>query len=228
MFQGNEVQDRYEPLLLEHLIMSNNRITYLHHDLFKHLPNLILLELNNNPIDHINRDTERALHSLKKLKVSIGGFLRVGCGNISLPILFFQVLNFAQIGISNVPDMLFEAIPIETLFLNENHFVEIPRSLSQSSTIKYLNLNDNPIREINSKSFTKLIRLQELHLCGMKNLSKINENTFLSLVNLETLQCSFNPNLHFIHPKAFSWKTNRKLKEVNWVRFIDDLLLYEG
>ncbi|XP_065221430.1 chondroadherin-like [Planococcus citri] len=193
IFRGNEIRDRFEPLPLEHLILSNNHITYLHRDLFKYLPNLITLELNDNPLNHFTPDTERALHSLKKLRI----------------------LNLANVGISHIPNQLFEAIPIETLFLNENNLAEIPNSLSQSSTIRYLSLNENPLREINSKSFAKLIRLQELHISGMKNLSRIEENTFVSLMNLESLTCSFNEKLEFIHPKAFAWRIHRKLKVLN-------------
>lgn len=119
-----------------------------------------------------------------------------------------------NIGIAHVPDMLFETIPIATLFLNGNHLARIPKSLSESSTIKYLNVNDNPIEEINSLSFAKLMRLQELEISGMKNLTRITENAFSPLINMEVLRCSFNPNLKFVHPKVFASKNN-KLKEVS-------------
>lgn len=168
-------------------------------------------------MNHINAETERALHSLKKLKVRHIKFHIVATMILSVTVIlriYLQILSMAEVGISQIPNMLFEAIPIVSLYLNENRLVEVPSSLSQSSTIRYLNLNANPIREIDAKSFTKLIRLQELHLSGMKNLTQIKENAFLTLVNLGILQCSFNPNLRLIHERAFSSKTNRKLKEV--------------
>ncbi len=111
----------------------------------------------------------------------------------------------AHTQLKHIPEFFFAAMPLRMLFLNENNFDQVPRSISGAGrTLQYLNLNDNPIPEINAESFYELSSLEELHLNGMKKLQRINRHAFCSLTKLKILHCSYNPLLRFIHSDAFS------------------------
>lgn len=114
-------------------------------------------------------------------------------------------------------DVFFIKIAVRSLFLNGNFFAEVPRSLRHvGDHLEYLNLNDNPIHEIDSQSFVGLSKLRELHLNAMDALTSIREHAFSPLHSLSILRCSYNPLLSFVHPKAFhELKRHWNVKEVS-------------
>ena len=69
VFQGPFVSNQYEPIPLKTLLLGYNQIHSINKDAFDHLPQLERLELNNNPLVVIDRPTEIALSSIRKLKV---------------------------------------------------------------------------------------------------------------------------------------------------------------
>lgn len=109
----------------------------------------------------------------------------------------------ANTGISEFPvDMFSQLLNVQTLYLNGNHFTVIPKEI-QDMPLAFLNMNANPISQLDSDSFTGLDELQELIISGMPILTSIGSGTFAPLKKLTTLHMSHNPSLENIHYDSF-------------------------
>ena len=238
VFQGPFVSNQYEPIPLKTLLLGYNQIHSINKDAFDHLPQLERLELNNNPLVVIDRPTEIALSSIRKLKVcfltskitsnfkDFGTKSRklraapidgVGCPRsifvnlkLSLTTSFIfwlmnqQILNLAQTQLETIPEGLLHSLrSLQVLILNGNQLTTVPVELQRAPNLAFLNLNDNPIKKLDSTSFQGLSSLQQLNISAMDRLESIEEKTFSPLHSLRELYCSFNPSLRKIHSKAF-------------------------
>jgi hypothetical protein len=82
-------------------------------------------------------------------------------------------------------------------------------------SLQKLNLNDNPIPELDEDSFRGLLLLRELNISAMSHLGRIGPSTFTHLRSLEILFCSYNHNLTEIDEEAFGYGViDWTLKEV--------------
>lgn len=105
---------------------------------------------------------------------------------------------------------------VQTLYLNGNHFQQIPSEI-RNSPLAYLNMNANPISHFDNESFVGLDELQQLIISGMPKLTDIGSGTFAPLKKLVILQMSYNPCLSYIHDDAFrdqSTKMQWSLRQV--------------
>ncbi|XP_016656809.1 carboxypeptidase N subunit 2 [Acyrthosiphon pisum] len=170
------------------LKLGYNNIHSLPPNFFQYLTKLEMLELNNNPLLVIDQNTEISLGYLTNL----------------------QVLDLANTGISDVPtDAFSQLFNVQTLYLNGNQFQNIPKGI-RNMPLAYLNMNANPISNLDSESFVGLDQLQELIVSGMPNLTDVGCGTFAPLKKLITLHMSHNPKLSNIHYDAFVDNTSQQ------------------
>jgi len=85
---------------------------------------------------------------------------------------------------------------LSEIILNDNHFLEVPASLSIiGSSLEDLQINKNPIEIIHSQSFNGLEKLEKLSISFMDDLKSVEKESFHNLKMLKVLHCSGNKNL---------------------------------
>ncbi|XP_050535618.1 leucine-rich repeat neuronal protein 1-like [Daktulosphaira vitifoliae] len=200
--------DEQNPLALKVLKLGHNNIHSLQPNCFENFINLETLELNNNPFLFIDQNTEISLNLLHNLKT----------------------LHLANVGLSKFPEDSFTQTNIEVLYLNGNDFTTVPKGIV-AMPLAFLNLNANPISDLNSGSFIGLDKLQQLIISSMPFLTNIESGTFAPLPKLITLQMSYNPKLNFIHYDAFrnasmkhKWSLRQLFLNNNALSYIDSKL----
>ncbi|KAG6443873.1 hypothetical protein O3G_MSEX003089 [Manduca sexta] len=188
-FEGRFSPEEYEPLTsMRVLSLAYNDLHSLNQDLFEHLPELEELDLSGNPLTTIDHVTLIAISSLPMMKV-----LRMrSCQLTEIPEKFLHTPRF-----------------LERLDISDNRLTAVPQELEETKNLVYLNLNQNPIVELNMESedypgFPRLRKLQELHMCNMQSLRRIGAGALAGLENLVRLHLSYNPSLEFIDPKALA------------------------
>uniref|UniRef100_A0A1B6D9I9 LRRCT domain-containing protein n=1 Tax=Clastoptera arizonana TaxID=38151 RepID=A0A1B6D9I9_9HEMI len=194
VLKGRYAPDRYEPLPIRVLLLGNNEIHSLNRRVFEHLNYLKELRLDHNPLEVIDDNTQMALQSLPELKI----------------------LDLAKTGLTHLPSDLFQHFELNSLYLNGNQLTSVPDSLgSLAHSLRLININENPIKELNEDSFLGLRNLEDIIASGLSELTAIKANTFSNLENLKTVSCSYNSKLTEIDPFAF-WDHKGKffLKEL--------------
>ncbi|XP_059611876.1 tsukushi [Phlebotomus argentipes] len=188
-FRGRFSTQRYEPIDLEELNLSHNKIRSLERKIFEHLPRLKTLSLAYNPMVEFDPMTLAALCSLPKI----------------------EHLDFSYMGLSAIPDDIFRGKPkLRELLLQGNNFHAVPESLALlGKSLKSLYIGVNPVEELTEQSFMGLTNLVHLNISFMPNLLEIREHTFSQLTNLEMLMCSDNPQL-----AQFDMESLRSLKSL--------------
>ncbi|XP_045538461.1 leucine-rich repeat neuronal protein 2-like isoform X2 [Papilio machaon] len=188
-FEGRFSPEEYEPLAaMRKLSLAHNELHSLHQDLFEHLPELTELDLSGNPLATIDHVTLIAISSLPMLKV-----LRMrSCQLTEIPDKFLHTPRY-----------------LERLDISDNQLTAVPQELEETKNLLYLNLNQNPIVKLDMTSedypgFPRLRKLQELHMCNMRELRSIESGALAGLENLQRLHVSFNPKLTFIDPRALA------------------------
>lgn len=95
-----------------------------------------------------------------------------------------------------------KVLHIKSLTLSANQMTSVP-SLPESH-LMYLNLDGNPITEIQEGDFAQLKDLQVLSLSGLDKLHQIQPYSFNRLQNLQVLDLSNNSKLSSLNPAVFS------------------------
>lgn len=191
VFHGPYSSQRYDPLSIVILDLGSNQIHALSPHSFEHLPNLMELRLNNNPLKVLSPGTLMALGSPANL----------------------QTLDLAYTGLSDLPETFVQLSSVrhklQLLYLNGNQFSRVPQTLAAlGDSLQKLNLNDNPISELDEDSFRGLLLLRELNISAVSHLRRIGPSTFTHLRSLEILFCSYNHNLTEIDKEAFGYGDN--------------------
>ncbi|KAM3955508.1 toll-like receptor 1 [Aphomia sociella] len=188
-FEGPYSPEEYEPLSsMRTLNLAYNDFHSLQQDAFEHLPELVELDLSGNPLTTIDQVTLVAISSLPMLKT----------------------LRLRSCQLKEIPDkFLHTPRYLERLDISDNQLTSVPQELEETKNLLYLNLNQNPIveLEVNSEDypgFPNLRKLKELHMCNMPVLKQIGLGAMAGLENLESLHMSNNPQLTFLDPKALA------------------------
>ncbi|CAH0404485.1 unnamed protein product [Chilo suppressalis] len=115
---------------------------------------------------------------------------------------------------------------LEYLDISDNLLTRVPKELNLVEKLLYLNINQNPIRELNINTQyasywspwgrpPRLLRLKELHICNMPVLTEIGPGALGYVENLEKLHLSFNPQLRHISPTALT-RPAKKWEGYEW------------
>ncbi|XP_053621887.1 leucine-rich repeat neuronal protein 3-like [Plodia interpunctella] len=188
-FEGRYSAEEYEPLRsMRTLDLSYNNLHSLHQDLFEHMPELSELNLSGNPLGTADHVTLIAISSLPMLKI----------------------LRMRSCNMDDIPDRLLHTPQyLEQLDISNNQLKAVPQELGETKNLVYLNLNQNPIEELDYNShefpgFPTLKKLKELHMCNMPKLVRVGISSLANLQSLEKLHMSFNEKLSYIDPKALA------------------------
>ncbi|XP_061728079.1 leucine-rich repeat neuronal protein 2-like isoform X2 [Cydia pomonella] len=188
-FEGKFSAERYESLSsMRTLNLSYNQLHSLHQDLFEHLPELNSLDLSGNPLTTIDYVTLMAISSLPML----------------------EDLRLRSCQLTEIPDrFLHTPRYLEYLDLSDNQLAMVPQELEEARNLVYLNLNQNPIVELDmgkweTLGFPMIRKLQELHMSSMPELHRIGTAALARLPMLSKLHLSFNPKLAVIEPLALA------------------------
>ena len=226
---GHVSPELFEPLHftdLRYLELQGNFGGFRKHGLsahfFRHVRHLRELYLDNCQINWLAREALRGLHKLKKISLK-QNFLSclTGCSFLSegSPLKSLLSLDLSDNVISNShASVQFrqEVFPkLRTLILSNNRLQSIKRGMFDDlSTLKVLDLTENPISFIEPSSFETLHSLQTLVIRGSLHLTMLQNGTFRGLRKLQHLNLN-NNQLQVIHPKAFRGLHNLQVLEVN-------------
>uniref|UniRef100_A0A1B6LLP3 LRRCT domain-containing protein n=1 Tax=Graphocephala atropunctata TaxID=36148 RepID=A0A1B6LLP3_9HEMI len=183
---GKKAPERYEPLPIRVLLLGHNDISTLDLDTFYHLQYLRELHLDHNPLV-INETFSQALRQLPELKI----------------------LNLAEAGLTSLPTDAFSGLRLTNLLLNGNEFTQVPDLSAVGGTLRLLNINQNPISQLDASSFAGIRSVREIVASGMQKLSTIKSGTFSGLENIRVISCSYNPELVNVEEGAF-WDNTAK------------------
>ena len=180
------------------LDLNNNRIQELQPGIFDNLQNLKKLFLNNNRISVLHHDTFYNLQLLQELHLD------------NNQIRELQSLRLPSEGIfNNLPEL-------QVLYLNNNQIIEIQSGIFNNlPRLERLFLNNNQIIEIQPGTFNNLPRLEKLFL-NNNQIRELQPGTFNNLPRLEKLWLNNNqirelqPNSYYglftsVHIKIFNY-----------------------
>ncbi|KAF9422705.1 hypothetical protein HW555_001699 [Spodoptera exigua] len=214
--------------LLE-LILNDNVITQIDVDSFQ-LPELRKLDLSNNQLEFIDKDTFQSVKKLEYLNLANNRFTTF------TKLMFHRLSNLNEIILDNnnlgpvlrnsnlfdrsgfgLTDKI-KTLSISGINLNkvpDNFFVDAydlrkliisKNNISQifeiPFTLEYLDLSDNPITEIFGEDFTDLVALKVLKLNNLQ-IQSVPESAFQHLPALKTLELERNRNLTSFSKLAF-------------------------
>lgn len=139
VFRSRYSDNAYEPISLEQLDLSHNKIESLRAKVFEHTPNLTILNLEYNPFKVIDPTTIHAISSVMKL----------------------LILNLAHTNISTFPEqMISRLIKLRELDVSGNRIKVVPQDLSfLSKSLEILKMGENPIQHLDDNSFIGNITL---------------------------------------------------------------------
>lgn len=162
------------------LHINNNRLTTVDPRWFRALPRLEVLMLGGNPVEAL---PERGFLALKSLRSLVLG----GMG----------LRGLAEKALEGLEDL-------ESLSFYDNLLTKVPtQALRRVPGLKFLDLNKNRIKLIETGDFQDMIHLKELGLNNMEELVSIEKAALENLPELTKLEITNNPRLSYIHPEAF-------------------------
>jgi insulin-like growth factor-binding protein complex acid labile subunit len=156
---------------LQYLIISNNRIQEI--KLITLLSNLEYLDLSQNRLISIKKESFKNLNKLKYLNLSYNKLdLQSEFNNIS----FFQGQSLLE---------------ILDLSFNEIKYLDKNLTFQNLTSLKFLSLFKNKLKNLNPFIFGFLVNLDELNL-GSNSLNSLNWTCFFSLKSLKKLKLNSN------------------------------------
>ncbi|XP_055903507.1 insulin-like growth factor-binding protein complex acid labile subunit isoform X2 [Eupeodes corollae] len=175
LFRGPYKNTGYEPIKLQELDLSHNKISFLQKFVFEHTPDITKLNLGYNDLRILGTSSLFAISSATTLE-----FLDLSYNNLeSLPSTLFKDL-----------------IALKSLLVQGNKLKAIPPNLNLiGRTLEYVNFAGNPIKTLNEANLNGLKVLRKLNISSMGELTTIEKGTFSHLESLEYLYCSRNPYL---------------------------------
>lgn len=199
---------------LKNLDLSSNYITHISKDSFSGLVQLERLYLHANHIQSIQSEAFEGLEMLLELKLqgnqitslpslSLPRLLLLDLSYNSLPALgasdfqtpHLESLKVAALGLTSLDEDLMTSLGnLHDLDVSQNQLVEVPQALRQGALkgLIKLSLAANPLGELRTEDFQKLVGLQELDLSGL-NLQGFPHGFFQTFPRLGHLTAAENP-----------------------------------
>lgn len=159
------------------------------------------LKYYTNPRSKIVFDYLKSLTNLSKLELSNMNLTNLDISD------FTNFSNLKNINLNNnkLNNIIFPELPsIETLYINDNYLLEIPKSISNLRNLTLLSCGENKFNKL-SNSLEHLTNLKKLYyIQRLNSISEIEiDNNFLNLKNLCELNINTNGFL-FINNISFS------------------------
>ncbi|KAM9733985.1 tsukushi isoform 1-T2 [Menidia menidia] len=185
------------------LDLSSNRITKLSPNALSKLRYLESLDLSHNNLESLSPSCFSGL-PLAEVDLSHNGFREFDMDVFATKVNGEPVtVDLSHNGLVSVSTTLHgKALHIQSVNLSANHLRSVP-SLAGLS-LRYLNLDGNPIPRIREGAFSQLKDLAYLSLSGLQELQEIEPNSFKGLQSLQVLDLSNNSNLKSLSPLVFS------------------------
>lgn len=194
-FRGPYQLNSYQPLDLERIDLSHNRISNLDSRVLEHAPKLVYLNLDHNNFSDLNG-------SVSALKVATQ----------------LTELHLSNNKLGSIPKELFLSLKnLKALYLQGNLISIIPSHLGLvGGSLQRLNIANNSLVELNEPSFMGMKALRSLNISHNNDLKLIRKNTFSKLENLESLDVSHN--LKLVELDISGLVTLKKLTKVRILR----------
>lgn len=167
---------------LEYLNLASNRLKNLPPMLFHHLCNLNRLVLDYNDVGKSLREVDLFQRRGLALNNAISRLSLRGIGLDELPGNFF-----------------IEAYDLREVAISNNNLTSVPEL---PFTLEYLDISDNPIKEIFPEDFSELLALKTLKINNLL-INEIPDFLFASMKTLINLEIERNKNLTFFSKLAF-------------------------
>lgn len=193
------------------LMLGHNHITSISKASLENMPNIEILEMNNNDISKITANDFPNLYKLQNLNLNHNSITKIENGSfIGLGNLADLKLNRNKL--SELSDNMFKDLSsLKTLELNKNQFSKIGwLSFQGLDTLLILKLRQNTIDDLADGAFYKLWNLRELHLDHNK-LTKVDKGWLYNMNSLSYLNVS-NNKIQFLNN---GWESCPHLKELD-------------
>ncbi|KAJ8723540.1 hypothetical protein PYW08_003452 [Mythimna loreyi] len=198
--------DSFQLPTLKKLDLSNNRLEFIDKETFRGVKNLEYLNLRNNRFTTFTKLMFHHLSSLNEIILdnnNLGPVLRNS--NLFDRSGFgltdkIKNVSISGINLTAVPDNFFVDAYDLRKLVISNN--SISEMFEIPYTLQYLDLSDNPITDIFSEDLTDLIALKVLKLNNLK-IKTVLESTFQYLPALKTLELERNRNLTSFSKLAF-------------------------
>ncbi|KAK7896357.1 hypothetical protein WMY93_021682 [Mugilogobius chulae] len=189
--------------------LSQNNVASLSDVHLGNLPQLLSLHLEENLIPEL---PERCLSELSNLQEL---YLNHNLISSISPLAFQGLSSLVRLHLNSnklktINREWFDAMPnLEILMIGENPVVSIenmnfkPLALKNVKSLKFLDLNKNPISRIQRGDFVDMFHLKELGINSMPELVSIDSFALSNLPELTKIEATNNPKLSYIHPNAF-------------------------
>ena len=174
---------------LQYLLLTNNTLVRV--PTFKHLRSLLTLDLKNNKIQRLQRNTFSSLALLQGISLSGNSLTSVDFATFDFSESLF-IINLSYNNISSVIDsrrVLSNLAKVSYLRLDYNQLEDISLIGKHFRNLKYLFLDNNHIRTIRRSSLPQLLKIINL---SDNKISKIYANTFKYMKNLEMVTIQRN------------------------------------
>lgn len=192
-FRGNFQLNSYQPLDIERIDLSHNKISSLNSVVFEHSPKLVYLNLDHNKFEDLNT-------SVNALKIATQ----------------LTELHLSNNKLKTIPKELFVSLKsLKALYLQGNLFSVIPADLGLGGYLQTINFSNNSLTELNETSLMGMKMLKSLNISHNRFLMKIKKNTFSKLENLEEIHLSHNGKV--IELDISGLVTLKKLIVVSWL-----------
>ncbi|KAM0734682.1 Chaoptin [Formica fusca] len=175
---------------LKSLNLRSNFLTTIDSGTFA-FPHLEILDLSDNKIDTLRKQSFHGLESLQRLDLGGNEIIQLSTEQFR-NLKSLRILNLSNNKIRSLPRDVFEGTRLEILDLSHNKFTVVPSAsfLEVAYTLRDLNMAENFLDHLDSTAFPTS-HLVSLDL-AQNRLSILPDNSFVSLGKLLSLNVSQN------------------------------------
>ncbi|XP_074487425.1 leucine-rich repeat neuronal protein 2 [Sebastes fasciatus] len=189
---------------LQELFLSHNNLHSIAPGAFIGLDSLLRLHINNNRLTTVDPRWFRALPRLEVLMLG-GNPVEALPERGFVALISLRSLVLGGMGLRGLAEKALEGLEeLESLSFYDNLLTKVPtQALMRVPGLKFLDLNKNRIKLIETGDFRDMVHLKELGLNNMEELVSIERAALDNLPELTKLEITNNPRLSYIHPQAF-------------------------
>lgn len=193
---------------LKRLYLDKNFIKSIHDDAFSNLSHLEELKLRENRISSVSPGIFKGLTSLKKLFLGHNSITQIKENTFS-HLKSLENLELNNNSLQEIADGAFDQLKLATLNLNFNHLEGLPVFKDSDSLISILQISNNPVKILDTKTLGKYHELGELDLKNT-HITLIPDGVFINNTKLHKLYLG-ESRLTDIRQKAFQGTRLRSL-----------------